>query len=321
MRRNGNGDNNRKVRINDDAKEFAKLTLKKYKKKNDGYFDSKKELKESYMLHLVDILPGTIEFVVKYGYIDDETVQETKEAIYAKLVDEKFVKVLKKEIKNDNKIDNIKLLPIIIKDILLAAEKQNATMLAQDPNAKVYDMSDLIELSQMILKKKLKKMEKAGVDSNIAFDVLSIIPTTDVLSSSQNYRIHMFYEALYEHSKSKVIPFEEIIDIIVGEEYYPIFIAFALLERKEKFGKLTDNQKSFYLAVSTWCFNTMEQLSKDEIEAILKTYVSSRKKDESQGRDSNRRYALGSLSETDYPRIIKTINRMISENDSIRKYF
>jgi hypothetical protein len=320
MAKNG-GDNNRKVKISEDAKEFAKLTLKKFKKESDGYYDSKKELKQSYQLYLIDLLPKTIEFVVKFGYIKDDTVQETKEAIYAKLVDEDFVKVLKKEIKNGNKIENIKLLPIIIKDILLQAEKSNAELLANDPNAKIYDMSDLVELTQLILKKRLKKMAKAGIDENIAFDTLSIIPTDIALKSSQNYRIHMFYECLYEHSKSKVIPFNDIMKVIVDEEYYPMFIAFALLERKEKFGKLTDNQKTFYLAVSSWCFDTMEKLNKDVIRAIITSFIRGRQRDESKNNDSNRRYALGSLSETDYPRIAKTIKAMIAENDSIKKYF
>lgn len=313
-------DNNRKVRIDDDTKEFAKLTLKKYKKHND-YFDSKKELKESFYMYLIDLLPKTINFIVRYGYIQDEEIQEIKEAIYTKLVDPKFIKTLKKEIENDNKIENIKLLPIIIKDILVLTEKENKELLANDPNSKIYDMSDLIELSQIILKKKLKKMKKSEIDESIAFDILSIIPVQDALASSQIYRVHQFFECLYEHSKSKVIPFDKIMNVIVDEEYYPTFIAFALLERKEKFGNLTDNQKSFYLAVSTWCFETMEKLSKDEIEAILKTFISGRKRDESKGKDTNRRYALNSLSETDYPRITKMIQKMISDNDSIKKYF
>lgn len=320
--KNNERDNNntRAIKIDEDVKEFAKLTLKKYKKHND-FFDSKKELKESFYMYLIDLLPKTINFIVRSGYIQNEEVQEIKQAIYTKLVDPKFIKIIKKELNNGNKIDNIKLMPIIIKDILVLTEKENTELLAKDPNAKIYDMSDLIELSQIILKKKLKKMKKAEIDDNIAFDVLSIIPTDDALASSQIYRAHQFFECLYEHSKSKVIPFDKIMDVLVKPDYYPTFIAFSLLERKEKFGNLTDNQKTFYLSVSTWCFETMEKLSKDEIEAILKTFISGRKRDEAKGKDTNRRYSLISLSESDYPRIAKMIQRMISDNDSIKKYF
>ena len=313
--------NGRTVRINDDAKEFAKANLKRYKKQNGDYFDSKKELRSSYEMYLIDLLPDTIEFVVKYGYINREEIQGVKTGIFQKLTDPDFCKVIKKELKNGNKIGNIKMLPIIIKEILLEAKKLNDAALAEDPNAKIYDMSDLVELSQYILKKKMKKFEKAGISSSLAFDVLSIIPYDKVLESSQFYRIHGLYDCLYQHAKSVSVPFETIMDILVGEDYYPVFITFALLERKEKFLKLTDSQKTLYLEISNWCFKVMEKdLNKDEVETIVKTYITARKKDESQGKDSNRRYALASLSVDDYPRISKVIRKMIADDESIKKY-
>ena len=319
-----NNEKKNRIKIPEDVREFAKATLKKYKKHNDGFYESKKELKQAYNLYLIDMLPRTIEFIVKFGYIQRDEVPEIKEAVYAKLVDEEFIKTLKKELKKGNKIKNIKLLPIIIKDILQIAEAQNAQLLAEDPNAKIFDMTDLVELSQLILKKRLKKMSKAGIDDAIAFDVLSVIPTTDALANSMNYRINLFFKALYEHSKSKVIPFEKIMEIIVDDEWYGAFIAFALLERKEVFGRLTENQKNFYLAVSNWCFSTMEQLNKNVINTILERFVKARQADERNpkgNRDTNRRYALASLSETDYPRIYKAVQKMISMDDSLKKYF
>ncbi len=312
--------NNRRIKIPGDAREFAAATFKKYKKHNDC-FDSKKELKQSYNMYLIDLLPRTIEFLIRSGHIKSDEIQETKQAIYAKLVDEDFVKVLRKELKNGNDIDNIKLLPIIIKDILVLTEKENRELLAKDPNSKIYDMSDLIEISQLILKKRLKKFEKAGIDQTIAFDVLSVIPTPKALETSQTYRIHAFFEVLYEHAKAKAIPFAAIMNTLVDDKWFQVFIAFALLERKDKFTNLTDAQKTFYLDVSNWVFSTMEKLSKDEIEAILRAFVAGRKRDEAQGRDSNRRHALSSLPEADYPRIIKMVNKLISEDDTIKKYF
>lgn len=313
--------NRNSVRINQDAKDFAKITFKKYKKEQGDYYDSKKELKSSYAMYLIDLLPGTIDFVVKYGYIQKEEVQNTKVEIYKKINDPDFIKIIKKELKNGNKIDNIKLLPIIIKEILMEGKRLNDAALAEDPNAKLYDMSDLVELSQMILKKKMKKLTKVGISSNVAFDALSIIPCEKALQSSQFYRIHSLYECLYEHAKSSAIPFKELMDVMIDQSYYPAFITFALLERKEKFTKLTDAQKQLYLEISNWCFNVMEKdMNKDDIESIIKFYISGRKKDESQGKDGNRRYALDSLSETDYPRIKKVLAAMVSKDDTIKKY-
>ena len=315
---NGNGG----VRIHDDVLDFAKVTFKKYKKKYSDDYDSKKEVKAGYNMFLVDLLPKTIEFVVKYGYIKQDEVQETKEAIFAKLSEEDFIKFLKKLIKDGEKIENIKLLPIVIKEIVMAANKYNTEELARDPNStSIVDVSDLVELSQIIMKKKLKKFEKEGVDQALAFDILSVIPKDEVLESSQNYRIHMLMDTLYEHAKSKAIPFATIMNILVGEEFYPMFTVFALLERKEKFGTLTDAQKVLYLDISNWVFNTMEKdLTKDQLQEVVNTYIRSRRRDDAQNKDGNRRYALSTLSETDYPRISSFIKKLIANDDSLSKY-
>ena len=312
---------NRKVHIPGDVKEFAKADFKKFKKRNSDYYDSKKELKQGYYLYLVDLFPPVIEFIVKYGYINNDDVQQVKHQALAKINDMDFIKVVKKTIKRGDDIENIKLLPIIIKEILMEAKKRNDAILAENPNGKIYDMSDLTELSYLILKKKMKKFEKAGIPASLAFDVLSIIPCKEALKSSQMYRIHALYDTLYEHAKTTQIDFDKLIDLAVDQDYHLACITFALLERKEKFSKLTDSQKTLYLAITNWCFNTMEKkLKKQEVYELINIYVKSRIRDDKNGRDSNRRYSLSSLSEEDYPRIATVVKRIIADDDSVKKY-
>lgn len=319
-RRNNQNREDNNNRIPKDAEKFASITFKKFKKKND-FFDSKKEAKIGYFSYLVTLLPDTLDFVVKNGHIQREEIQNVKKGIYSHITDEDFIKYMGKLLKDDDDhIDNIKLLPIVIKDIIEIADKTNRERLTEDPNAKIYDMSDLVKLSNIILKKRLKKLEKAGVPTDIAFDILSLIPAKSVIKISQTYRISQFFQILYEHAKKEEIPFSTIMEVMFDETYYATFIAFALLERKDKFGKLTEEQQKFYLAISNWCFSTMESIRKEEIRAILKTYVSVRKRDAANGKDSARRYSLRSLSETDYPKITKVINEMIAEDSEISKY-
>ena len=312
---------NRKVHIPGDVKEFAKADFKKFKKRNSDYYDSKKELKQGYYLYLVDLFPPVIEFIVKYGYINNDDVQQVKHQALAKINDMDFIKVVKKTIKRGDDIENIKLLPIIIKEILMEAKKRNDAILAENPNGKIYDMSHLTELSYLILKKKMKKFEKAGISTSLAFDVLSIIPCKEALKSSHMYRIHSLYDTLYEHAKTAQIDFDKLIDLAVDEDYHLACISFALLERKEKFSKLTDSQKTLYLAITNWCFNTMEKkLKKQEVYELINVYVRARTRDDKNGRDSNRRYSLSSLSEEDYPRIATVVKRIIADDDSVKKY-
>lgn len=307
--------------IDKSVRKFATIDFKSFKKKNKDYFDGKKEMRKGYILNLIDNLPQVIKFIVKYGHIDNNDVRSVRDGALAKLSNEEFIKAVRKELKLDNKIDNIKLLPIINDIILKEAVKTNAERLAENANAEVYDVEPLLDLSKAILKKKLKKFEKAGIPEAIAFDVLSVIPCNEALDSSQFYRVRTFFDRLYESSKTQTIPFTNIMDLITGEDKFPMFITFALLERKEKFTKLTDNQKTLYLDISTWCFDQMEnKLSSDVVRNIIKMYIKSRKHDDSAGKDSNRRYSLISLPETDYKKIRKIVDEMVAKDDSIKKY-
>ena len=135
------------------------------------------------------------------------------------------------------------------------------------------------------------------------------------------YRIRILYDTLYEHAKTTQIDFEKLIEAVVDEDYQLACITFALLERKEKFSRLTDSQKTLYLAITNWCFNTMEKkLKKAEVAEVLRVYIRNRSRDDKNGKDSNRRYSLSSLSEEEYPRIATIVKRMIADDESVKKY-
>ena len=332
--RNHNRNNDSRSRFNPDVLEFARWTedpkstmndaIKKYRKKSDDFYDSKKEAKIGYYEYLTDRLPETIEFLLREGYKgeknNDKEVSNLVRAIYIKLVDEDYVKYLKKKVKDDKKIPNIKLYPIVIKNIMESADKANRSNLSKDKNAPVFDLADMAELSITIMKKKIKKMKKEGIDAKLAFDVLSCIPCDECFKYSQGFRISSFYSTLYEHAKNELIPFAEIMSSMVDEESYPTFIIFALLERKEKFGSLNEGQKKLYLSISNWCFDSMESMRGDDLKDLIESYISARKRDEKNGRDSVRRYSLSSLSETDYPKISKVVRGFIADDDSVKKY-
>ena len=323
MSKNKNNDKKNFNLIRDDAKDFGKADFKKFKKK--GWFDSKKEAKKAFYAYLTDEkLPGTIEFVIRSGYYrnnkDNDGVQEIKDGVYARLCDEDYIKYLKKSIKDGSKIKNMKFLPIIFKDIIDKVIVTNKELIEKDPNASVYDVRDLTELMLVINKKKLKKMEKCGIDNKLAIDILTVIPDEDVISISQIHRLKSFFDVLYAHAKTMDIPFDDIVDVLFSEDIIPTIIAFALLEKKNRFSSLDDNQKKFYLTVSNWCFKTMEKLSKDGIEKIVDVYINTRKKDDANGKDSARRYNLASLSESEYPRIYRVVQKVIGNSPDVKKY-
>lgn len=324
--KNSNTQNKRNgFKIPEDAAKLAKLEFKKFKKKNKDWYESNKDLKKAYYGQMIDYLPSSISLIVKYGHLDQ--VQDTKVKIYQKLMDPKFISYLIKEIdKRDLEFDNMILLPIIVRDIRLAAEKEIEATKAENPDAEVtIDLTDVMNLSKLILKKKIKKMKKAGIDEDLAFEVLSILPSVEVLKKSQAFHIRSLFTELYGQAKTKTIDFEKTINLLFKDDkdnqYLPSLITFALLERKEKIGTMNDSQKKLFNDITEYCFKTLEDMKKANITAVLKAYVSTRAKDEAAGRDTNRRYYISSLPETDYPKILKAVEKLIEEKEDNRKYF
>lgn len=318
----GNVENkNNGPRIDKDVELFAVYTFKRYKKKNMKKFGwTKKECKESYYHALMEHFPDVVNWVLREGYKRNPEIQEIKESICAKFTDPWFVKCLTKDLKNGEKIKNIKLLPMVLREVLSITAKVNRENLAADPKAPIYELDDVVELSKLAMGKRLKKMVKAGIDEEIAFNVLSVIPCDDAFSYSPSFRVFQFFEVLYEASKGKTVPFKLIMETAIDEGRWPIFLVFALLERKEKYSNLTDNQKQFYIQVTNWVFDTLEQSKTEVIRDVLDTYVKGRKKDDAQGKDTNRRYALDTLSPVDYKKIVSVIKNMKLNDPSVEKY-
>lgn len=318
--------NKRKIRIPEEVHSFAKMDFKKFKKKNKDYYDSKKELKQSYFSELLYDLADTIVFLVRNSHIQDEKVQEVKNACYCQLSGKKespaFIKYISKVIKEDGveSIPNIQFFPIILHDIISDINAYNEKVKKENPDAEVFDASELYELDNLILKKKLKKAAKKEIDEDLAFDLLSIIPCNDAMKFSPYFRIKSIFEIMYFHSKTKKIDFKNVIKLLIDEEYYDVIISYALQERKEKFQKFNESQKVFFNDISSWVFDELEEMDKSTIESILKTYVKTRKRDDEANKDGNRRYFISSLPDSMYPKICKIVEKMKKEDSTVEKY-
>ena len=309
-------------KVPESAKKLANLNFKKFKKANKNYYDGKKELMKAYFAQIIELLGEPIVLITRYGHLNE--MKEIKMAIYEKMTDPDFIKYFKKEIKSDLELDNLELVPYLINDMVRIASEQVAEDKATEGVDTEYDMTDLIEVSQLILKKRLKKMEKANVNAKLAFDVLSTIPDPSLLKRNQNHHIRKLFNVLYEHAKTVEVPFEKIIKIVLkgGEEDYTAsIITFALLERKVKIANFTDSQRKLFNDITEWLFKTMEEMSREEIVNILRNYAEIRKRDAAQNNDDNRRFYISSLPSEDYPKILRAVERVVERDETLKKFF
>lgn len=309
---------NKGFRIPEDVKLFASLTEKKYMKKYADDYSSKKEKRKAYYEMLIGELPEVIKLLVYYSQVKE--VQEIKHDIYERLFDKKLIKKITKIVDEDmDEVENILLFPIVIYDVIKEAAIQHAKEKAEDPEAKDFDLSDLISLSNKILRKKMKKLEKNGISKELAFDCLSVVPSTKVLEKGI-YRMRILMNVLYTHAKTEEIKIEPIMKYVVTSNYYSVIIAYLLLERKSEYVNLDDKQKEFFNKVTDWVFNTMEEMDKNEIKQILVSYFNTRKSDKTKNKDSNRRFFLSSLPENEFPNITKVIAKLKDVDSSIEEF-
>lgn len=325
MSRRNRSNNGRQFTLSQDVKDFANASLKKYKKtvSKDPWMDTdKKSIKKGYYNYLIDMLPDVTETLVFNG--NNQAVKDMITSIYEKLMNPDFIKRLGKLIDSEGKdaFENADLYPVVINGMLRTAKEWTKKLQeeAKDGNISI-NTEDLVDLQMKLLKKRMKKMKKAGVPDAIAFDVLCVLPKPQLLERSGGYWMRQVFNVLYEHAKTtKEIPFEKIVEVLITEEFYPTLITTMLLERKEIYVQMTDQQKEFFNSCTEWMFNQMESMNKAVIYEILQSYADVRKRDKAQGRDSNRRYFMSSLPDTDFPKICKVLAKLEDESEWVKEF-
>ena len=100
-----------------------------------------------------------------------------------------------------------------------------------------------------------------------------------------------------------------------------VVITFALLERRDKLSTFNDSQKKLFNDITDYTLKSLEEMKKDDVFSVLKAYAETRRRDEAQKKDSQRRYYISSLPESDYPKIIKTVSKLVERYPDWKKYF
>ena len=319
-----NKNKNRGFKFHENVEHFLFLVSEKGQKKMKKEYKkySKKDRKEIIMGELLECFPEVVWTLTRYSRTPE--VIKVKEEIYDVLCDKKFIKLVKESYEEDkDSIKNIKMFPCVIYDMVQTYAKHKAEILKENPKAQVEceEITKLVNLGKVILKSKIKKLVKAGIDEDLAFDLACILPDENMLKYDDKYRIALLLKAIYENAKTKDINIEKVMKVIVTKEYYPRAILTAMLEKRENYANLTEKQQKAFTDITTWTFNSLEDYDKEIIMSIIKKYVDVRKRDKEQNKDSARRLFLSALPESDYPEINKVMKKMIDLDASVEEFF
>lgn len=311
-------DKDKKFKLHDDVKEFAKTSLKKFKKREGDFYSKKKDLKEAYYSYMTELLPETIYFLIRHGHIPEN--KETKEAVLMNFNDPGFTKYLIDAIKDEVEIKNIEMVPAIINDILI----EYATL--EDKSGEQYDVADLVKLSKLILKKKLKKMEKSDIPDDVAFDVLSIIPDTKVINKNPFFRMRSFMQALYVTAAKKKIDaemFGKIVNIVFKDDdnQYDNLMLYVMRERKSDFDNLKEEgQKTFWVETKKWLVEALGDMKKKDIEELLNIYIDARKADAKMQKDVERKFNFIKDADVTFGEKLTEVIEKLSKDEDKKKF-
>ena len=320
--------NRREFKVPKDVEKFATLSrdkkIKKIKKK--GLASKEKDAAKIYYADLYDQLPRMLEWVVRYGRIP--AAKDVKEGICNKIKDKSFIKFITKRLKHDEtERESLMLLPIVSFDIMEAdINKYREAKTDNDEAEYPSYVNDLLSLGKIIVGKKLSKLVKHGVSESLATDLLMIVPTSKVIKDGNKtgyFRVKKLMQVLYKDASvlTEDIHFDKIVKYLFNSEMVPTLITMLLLEKNETKSDFNENQIKVFNDITKWCFNTMSNMSPEQNLEILTSYVNTRKKDAEMNRDSNRRFFISSLPDSDeYKTIWAAIRKIEDRNPNMKEY-
>lgn len=312
-----------------DICEFIRDNFKKYSKRYGSHYDSKKTIRKMFFEDLTYTLPSVVSWIIRNGFRQNmnSDTRKIKAAIYDQFTNEKtgakYVNYLCKKYENDDteNIANFQFLPIILSDIIREETKKNN----KTDKDNQFNTDYLYDACALLTKSLTKKLRKKGVSDDAAFDIACAIPSKELFGAfgkgTGRYEAGILINLLYTLAKKgEDVPVDKIFGTLVDDEYEVDIIYYALRERKDKFSSFDTKQKSVYSEINEWIFNKLEKYDKDLIYSILKEYINDRKKDDRNNRDTNRRYFISSLPESDYKRINKVVHKLLKEDENNKKY-
>lgn len=274
-----------------------KRFLKEWKPKNIKEMDKYEKAD-----FLNDLLSDLVTGYLLKGHKTDLT--EVFNAVY----DKKFVKSLSFMVKNEEDFGYIdKNVVIVLVDAIRNSVKKNIN----DPelDEKMY------KIITKLCKKKYKKLVKIGINSELAEELAAILPSSDedyITVKNIHVYIRKALNTLYRAAKENpdeqlYVPetLESVFKVLFGKEYMDIVVKSILLENRERIKQFKENELTVWNTLTTFAVDYLEDMKKNDLDELLKSYLTLKKKLNAVGRIS-----LESLVKEDYPKIHKSLKRL-----------
>lgn len=317
-----------------------KLSPKKYAKKHNirlkGKHMSKREkkrnisrLKKQYSESAINGLNKAVKIIAENP--DAKKIDKVKDGIDNVILNPDVMKrVAKIYKKNPDNYPNLIFLPHMIMNTLLYYQ-QDSISDEEKEIGKELDTDALIEFCEKILKKKIKRYKKMGLDAQVAYQLATVIPTARLFRNSRLWYRKLIME-MYSIAESTSVDIDTVIVAVMKvdkkkpipkkEFLYGFFSEFILQKSSNKNAKWNDTQKELHEGLVDRALTYMDNLKKSKLREMLKQYIKRRKTAESYKNDSKRiiKFTDHANSNSPYSTIKSVVQDLISDNSSNELY-
>ena len=241
---------------------------------------------------------------------------------------ERVAKLYKKD---PSEYANMMYLPYMIVSTLNYLASAEATE-ADKAAAADLDPAAMIKFCERILKKQIRRYEKAGLSEEQAFNMAVYVPTMKIFKSNRRW-YREFIQAMYAMAEKTEVDLKAILQAVLkvdkkrpfsrskfAEEFYSEVI---MQKSSNRTAKFTESQKDLHESRIESTLSYLNDLkSKDLLEKILRNYIKRRKRAEEYKNDGKRiiKFTDHANSNSPYPKIKKVVTELISENSSYELY-
>ena len=318
-----------------------KLSKKKYAKKNGIDLDSskmskkenKRKLKKITLEYNEDVIKGLNKAVKILTEVQEESkkVNKLKAWVEEKITDPATMDSVAELYKKHPELyTNMIYLPYMIVATITFYRQEDLSDEEKEFGKKIHS-DDLIEFCMKILKKIIKKYEKYDLNSETAFHIATVIPTTKLLAGSRKWFRNLI-TTMHNMAEKSVPDIKAIFKAILkldGKKYinkklfYELFYQEFILKRlSNKKYSATESQKEFYDNLVDMTLDYLNDLKVGKVKSILKQYIKARKKAEEFKSDGKRiiKFVDHANSNSPYQNIKAAVQELINEDKNNEIY-
>lgn len=256
-----------------------------------------------------------VKWFIKYSFKKNE--ENNLIAFYKIMTKPKFYKAVKKIVKKDV---GFKLSPdfsLIISGFMSRFIKDET----MDELRQKY-----FEVASELLKKRVKKLIKIGIDEKLALELGMTIPSSNIEKTQTmvGHYTRLICQKIYKMSATNVVVTDikvltKMFKYLFPEDYISLVAINILLEHKSRINGSSETQIKVWNMLTDVSLFSLEKLDKKELKVALTTYVSTRIRDSKRDNDPARRISLTSISDDQFPLVYKVVNKL-AKDDENKKY-